>query len=639
MLKKNAIVLYKNAPAVVKETDGDKFVLFYCQSRATATGKCAVFGEQRVREKDALVLCEDGGDATGAFVEKVLAFADGALADGSEVRAQIAELHALLQGDGATRGEPLPFGDAAALMRGGLFGDECWGLYAALRASFEFAERQGQGGISFVPRSDEEIAALRKKAFEKDNADEIRGEFLARLRARKLADGDAKLLGDVEALALGKTDKSRTMRELKMAETPERAHRLLLDCGVWDIARNPYPVRWGLSMKSASEGLGSPNDDGRVAVSHEAYAIDNEWSADPDDAIAFDGEFLWVHVADPASFVRPDGSIDKSARARGATLYIPEGASRMLSESSLEEYALGLKNPSRALSFRMRLDESGDIASCDVLKTFVSVRRLTYAQADELRDSDALSPLFAIAGRNFRRRCANGAVNISLPEAHITVDAETGRVSIGSVAQFDSAAVVREAMVLAGEGAARFAFRNGIPFPFISQDAPEIPAELPGGLAGQFRLRKCMRRRNVSLTPSAHSGLGVGMYSQVTSPLRRYGDLISHEQLRAFIDGRRLIGKDDMLERMAQGEAAAVAAKKAERNSNRHWTLVYLMQNPGWTGEAVCVEAQGKASLFCIPELATETLIAGVPCGLNESIRVKAGKIDLPGLECAFSAV
>ncbi|MBQ3670997.1 MAG: RNB domain-containing ribonuclease [Treponema sp.] len=637
MLKKNSIVLYKTFPAVVKEIDGDKFILYYCQSRATASGKKAVYGEQKVREKDVIVLCADGGSSSAEKIQRLLSFCDDALKDGSEVQTQIAELHELLADDVSSREKPVAFAEMVELLRGGMNSDECWGVYSALKASFQFAEKIDGGGIFFVPRTNEEIELLKKKAFEKDNADEIRGEFIARVRARKLKlPDDAKFMGDVEALALGKTDKSRTMRDLKISETPEKAHKLLLECGMWEITRNPYPIRWGLSMKSASESLGLPPDEERFLVAGEAYAIDNEWSGDPDDAIAFDGEYLWVHIADPASFVRPESSIDKSARARGATLYIPEGASRMLSEDSLEEYALGLKNPSRALSFKMKLDDNGDIVSCDVMKTLVNVKRLTYGQADELRDSRELAPLFSIAQRNFRRRCERGAVNIQLPEVHITVDGETKRVSIGGVPHPESAAVVREAMVLAGEGAARFAFKNNIPFPFISQESPEIPKELPEGMAGQFRLRKCMRRRNVSVTPSVHSGLGVGMYSQVTSPLRRYGDLISHEQLRAFLDGKKLIDKDDMLMRMGAGDAAAMAAKKAERNSNRHWTLVYLLQNPEWTGEAVCVEIQGKTSIFCIPEIGMETLIAGTKCALNETIRVKAGKIDLPNLECVF---
>lgn len=635
-MKKNSVVIYKNSPALVTElADGDKFVVTWCVNRATDTGKKAVYAEQKVRQKDVVVLCEDAATS----VDALLLFADDALADGSTVRAQIAETHELLLSDDQTAAAPISFFDLASLVRGELKPDESWGVYAAIQESLAFAENIADGALTFVPRTADEIAALKAKQNEKANAEEIRAAFIQRLRDGNLQlPDDAKYMGDVEAFALGKTEKSRTMHDAHIKETPERAHKLLLDTGIWDITRNPYPLRWGLSMKSASEGLASPPDEARVEVPGISYAIDSQWSHDPDDAIAFDGEFLWVHIADPASTVLPDSTIDKAARARGATLYIPEGASRMLSEDSLEDYALGLTPKSRALSFKIKLDANGDVSDCEVVRTIVTVERLTYEKADELKDTPALAPLFQIAARNAERRKKAGAVQISLPEVHITVDPDTKKVSIDARTETQSAEVVREAMVLAGEGAARFAFKHNIPFPFISQEAPDIPKDIPAGYAGQIRLRKCMRKRTVSLTPSQHAGLGLGMYSQVTSPLRRYGDLISHEQLRAFLCGRPLIDKETMLMRMSEGDAAAIATHKAERQSNLHWTLVYLLQNPDWTGEAVCVDKQPKQSLFLLPSLGMETVMAGVTdVELNATITVKPSKIDLPQLEVVFS--
>ena len=95
---------------------------------------------------------------------------------------------------------------------------------------------------------------------------------------------------------------------------------------------------------------------------------------------------VWVHIADPASSVLPDSKIDIKARNRGATLYIPEGASRMLAEESIEDYALGLaeysngektRKLSNALSFKIKLDDNGNISETEVLKTKVFVERLT----------------------------------------------------------------------------------------------------------------------------------------------------------------------------------------------------------------------------------------------------------------------
>ena len=425
------------------------------------------------------------------------------------------------------------------------------------------------------------------------------------------------------------------MKEAGFTETPEKAHKLLLDTGVWTVTKNPYPTRWGLSTQSATQRLAPPPEEERITLEQEAYAIDNQWSTDPDDAIAFDGQHVWVHIADPASSVYPDSPIDIAARHRGATLYIPEGAVRMLAEDSLEDYALGLTPLSRALSFCIELDENGAVLSCKVLKTLVKVKRYTYEEADMQKDSPQLAPLYAIARRNEQRRLKAGAVSITLPEVHISVT--DGIVNISPALSWESNNVVREFMLLAGEAVAKFAFKNGIPFPFVSQEKPDLPTNILDGYAGQYQLRRCMRSRSLGVTPMQHAGLGLGMYTQVTSPLRRYSDLVAHQQLRAFIDGRPLLNKDTMLERIAAGDAAAGASVKAERKSNLHWTLVYLTQNPQWEGDAVVVELKGKQALCLIPSLAQETLLTpSRTVALNDTIKVRAGNIDIPTLSVNF---
>lgn len=630
MLRKNNLVLYKNQPAVVTELDGDKFTVQFCSVPATQT-KPAVYATQKVREKDVLLL----HDGAAASVQAVLA---GEAADYS---AQIAETYELLASDDETASAVQSFAELGQLVLGGAFcADTAWALYRQLCAGLEFepdADSLKSGALAFCPRSQTQIAELKDRLYQKEHAQEIRAAFIKRLRQHKLdLPADAQFMQEVEALALGQTDKSKVLKDAGIKETPERAHKLLLDTGIWQIAKNPYPSRFGLSFQSASEQLASPPDEERVEVASVAYAIDNEGSTDPDDAVAFDGEFVWVHVADPASTVLPDSKIDLAARGRGATLYIPEGAARMLSESCLADYALGLAEPSRALSFRIRLDENAVITDCEVLKTLVHVRRLTYRNADTMADSPELRPLFELADKIYARRMKAGAVSIELPEVDVSVT--DGIVSIEPYVRTRSSGVVRELMLLAGEAAAKFAFRHGISFPFVSQDAPDIPSDIPAGLAGQYRLRRCMRSRSVGVTPSNHAGLGLGMYSQVTSPLRRYADLVAHQQLRSYIAGAPLIEKDAMLERIAAGDAASGATVKAERKTRLHWTLVYLLQHPDWTGTAVVVELRGKQAVCLIPAIAQETLLSpGRPVALNDELMVRAAEINLPELTVTYA--
>lgn len=627
MFKTKSLVLYKNQPALLQEVSTDKYTILYCTALPSPGGKPAQFATQKVREKDIELLFETTSGEKTLLVQLLQVTEDA-----KAMQERIEPIYELLSEDEDSFTTPVSFADLQDYTDVKTAQDS-WILYKALKNTLFFTE---QAPLSFMVQTKEVIARQEEKNKAKEAEQEIRSAFIQRLKAKKLnLPADAQLMQDVEALALGQSDKSKTMKEAGFTETPEKAHKLLLDTGVWTVTKNPYPTRWGLSTQSATQRLAPPPEEERITLEQEAYAIDNQWSTDPDDAIAFDGQYVWVHIADPASSVYPDSPIDIAARHRGATLYIPEGAVRMLAEDSLEDYALGLTPLSRALSFCIELDENGAVLSCKVLKTLVKVKRYTYEEADIQKDSPQLAPLYAIARRNEQRRLKAGAVSITLPEVHISVT--DGIVNISPALSWESNNVVREFMLLAGEAVAKFAFKNGIPFPFVSQEKPDLPTNILDGYAGQYQLRRCMRSRSLGVTPMQHAGLGLGMYTQVTSPLRRYSDLVAHQQLRAFTDGRPLLNKDTMLERIAAGDAAAGASVKAERKSNLHWTLVYLTQNPQWEGDAVVVELKGKQALCLIPSLAQETLLTpSRTVALNDTIKVRAGNIDIPTLSVNF---
>lgn len=636
MIRKNSIVLYKNQIALVNDIEGDKFIIQFCSFPLTEENiskfgsKNFICQEQKVRDKDIVLLSTSESPAKYSF-EELIKYND------DQIDNKICEAWELLNSDNCF---DIEFSELAELVDSDFNDKKAWFIFNSLVKSLQFMLIDDKASLKFKLTTADEIEVLKKKKNEKEHEKEERQNFLMRLKQKQLLPEDSIFMGDVEAFALGKTDKSKTLADAGFSQDVEKAHKLLIDTGIWDYTRNPYPFRWGLSVQSAKEGLKSPPEEERLIVPGVAYAIDNKWSKDPDDAIAFDGTYLWVHIADPASTVMPESSIDRAARDRGATLYIPEGASRMLAEESLSDYALGLKRESLALSFRLLLEDNCSIKECKVFKTKVNVECITYEDADQKKDSPELKPLFEIARKNIIRRNSQGAVNINLPEVHITVDPDTKKVSICKITEYESADVVREMMLLAGEGAAHFAFENNIAFPYVSQEAPDIPQTLPPGLAGEFKTVKSMHRRSVGVTPAAHAGIGIGMYSQVTSPLRRYSDLIAHQQLRAFLDGRELIDKNTMLERISAGDEAAIACKKVERKSNMHWTLVYLLQNPDWTGEAVFVEQKGNLCVFMIPSLAQQTtLVPSKPLNLNDTITVKASNIDISSQNVVFSEV
>jgi len=64
---------------------------------------------------------------------------------------------------------------------------------------------------------------------------------------------------------------------------------------------------------------------------------------------------------------------------------------------------------------------------------------------------------------------------------------------------------------------------------------------------------------------------------------------------------------------------------------------VYLLQNPDWTGEAICVDNSGKQSQFFIPSIGLETYMTpNKAVDLNGTVMVKAANISIPDLAVDF---
>lgn len=602
MLKEKSLVLYKNRPAVVSAL-GEKI------SIALAGGESV-----RVREKD-VELLHPGPSPKPEELEASSPEGD------PEGTRQLLE------------GTEVPLSELAELCYGAFTPASAWAAWNLVKDGLRFT-----GSMAAVrAKSAEEVAREEEKRGGKAREAAEREEFLSRLKANALRfPEDARRLQDVEALAVGASDKSKTLKDAGKQETPEEAHRLLLSTGCWTDAVNPHPGRYGRSLSSAKVPVPPPPDEERVDLtSLRAFAIDNAWSSDPDDAVSVEGNVAWVHVADPAASVLPGSACDEEARGRGETLYLPEGTFRMLEEGALPLYALGLTEKSPALTFKMTLDAEGEVLDTEILRSWVRVERLTYAQADERADDPAIAPLFALARKLGERRAAAGAVAIDLPEVHISV--ADGEIKVDPVEGYRSSDMVREFMLLAGKGAARWAMRNRVPFPFVAQEVGDLPAEPLPGLAGSYQLRRCMRPRRLSAQPGPHGGLGLAEYTQVTSPLRRYTDLVAHQQIRAFLAGRAPLSTDEVLERIAAGEAAAWTAVQAERASRQHWTMALLQRTKGTVWDAVVVDKKGGRAVALVPALAIEAQVAvKSDPELNGAIRVKASSVKLPELQASF---
>ena len=529
-------------------------------------------------------------------------------------------------------GETTNLAELAELIYGDYSPASAWATWEQVAADLFFHGTPEQ----VFARTPEDVTRLQTARKAKLAEQQAWQDFLARVQANQILPEDERYLREVEALALEQQNSSRVLQALGQPATPENAHQLLLKLHHWEATRNPYPARFGLSPASPiDDGLTLPDEE-RVDLTHlETFAIDDTGSNDPDDAISLDGSRLWVHVADVAALISPDTRLDLEARARGANLYLPEGTILMLPAAATQILGLGLADVSPALSFGIDLDTTGGIEHLEIVPSWVRVQRFTYEAAEGQLTGPQLGKLHQLAQAAMQRRHAHGAITIDLPEVKVRLGAN-GQVVITPIPPLQSRDLVRESMLICGEALARFAQEQGIPFPYTSQTPPEETIPLKT-MADMFAQRRLMTPSQRLSEPGPHAGLGLPLYTQATSPLRRYADLVAHQQLRAFLRNEPLLDSRDILTRIAEAETVGSRVRQVERLARRHWALIYLQQHPGWQGEGVIVDRRGSRALVLIPELDLESWFT-LPehYTLNSTVGLKLNGVNLPLLESYF---
>jgi exoribonuclease-2 len=126
------------------------------------------------------------------------------------------------------------------------------------------------------------------------------------------------------------------------------------------------------------------------------------------------------------------------------------------------------------------------------------------------------------------------------------------------------------------------------------------------------------------------------MYTQVTSPLRRYTDLLAHQQIHSFLRGRPMLGEDEVLLRMTTAEVGASTINKADRASRSYWTAVYLADKIQSVWEGIILDNLGNRAVVLIPDLGLETQVHLKKGEPNEKISLICLSVRIPEGEIVF---
>lgn len=476
-----------------------------------------------------------------------------------------------------------------------------------------------QKGDRYEPRSVSQVAELKHQLEREAQRLQERQGFLERLELALKGEAidwqlsDRPILEALERFAtLGEDSNTRALAieiltGLGSSNTPQAAFELLVNLGLWSphenlfLRRSQMPTQFPSKVLALAQTyLATPPPDrepDRLDLTHlKVYTIDDESTQEIDDGLSLetlanDQQRLWIHIADASRWISLGDDLDLEARRRSTTLYLPTGMIPMFPRDlATGPMSLIQGQVCCALSFGVILDPTGAIQDICIHPTQIKpTYRLTYEDVDEMLELGvkAEPELPAIATWVKRRRdwrSAQGAISINMPESSIKVHED--QIQIQVVNDSPARNLVAEMMILAGEAAARYGQTHNLALPYRSQPQPELPPaeelfQLPAGPVRDCAIRRCMPRSEVSITPGRHASLGLEAYSQATSPIRRYMDLLCHFQLKAHLRGDPPSFSEETLKELIASMAVnTYEVTSVERQTNRYWSLEYLRRQP-----------------------------------------------------------
>ncbi len=522
----------------------------------------------------------------------------------------------------------------------------------------------GAGVIDIrTPQQVEEMVAARRAA---QRAEKLRAGMVAWLTGEsdEIPEGGEAMLEELRQFAAIKGQPSARepgaalMKAAGYESTPGAAFARLVERGIFDEHQNLLRISQGLdgefpadvleeaahTARAGFERAGRRDLTGRSIVS-----IDDEGTTEVDDALCLEelaggGWRVGVHLAEPGAFITPGGLVDREAASRQTTLYLPEGRRTMLPSVLAEDAAsLQIGQPRPALTVFLELAQDGEVTGREIVRSVVQVSRaVSYLDADgaiaDGREPE-LAVLCRLAEALTRRRLAAGALETLLPDVQPRLNT-TGRPEMHVTAP-DSASrrMVAEWMVQANHAAALRAVELKLPMPYRNQ---YLSFPLPEGLDPTdrfqvYRATRCLGKTRVDVAPERHHGLALDCYTQITSPLRRYLDLLAQRQLLAGIDGHGVLGARKLERLLGDAQAIVSRARMVSQGTREYWQLVWLGERIGEELDGLVMRRQRRRVRLFLP--AVGMMVGFKPVReleAGETIRVhvvgvdaRAGKLKL----------
>ncbi len=399
----------------------------------------------------------------------------------------------------------------------------------------------------------------------------------------------------IKKLKINKNKKSRKIDYQDYAEILEVIGNVL-DPNVYSyLAIREYSIKNNFNQEIKNEviNLNAFEKNGRVDLRDlSLVTIDGDDAKDFDDAVY--AEYVskkkeWrvlVSIADVSYYVTPNSALDKEAKIRGNSVYLPNFVIPMLPEELSNDRCSLRPNEDRlCLTVEIILDKRGKKKSHSFFRSVInSKKRLTYQQVqdvidkkntDEIFDNEVIKVIKSLHNIYLILeilREKRGALNLELPERKILFNDTGWPIEIKKIYGLTSNKIIEELMILANVSAAEEIIRYNYPAIYRVHEPPSpekykilidiigIPLAniLIGKVPHPILMNKILEITkqtadydmiNHSILRSqsqakyhnenkSHFGLALKNYVHFTSPIRRYSDLIIHRQIIEIINNK-----------------------------------------------------------------------------------------------------
>lgn len=489
---------------------------------------------------------------------------------------------------------------------------EAAGLILALHGAPIYFYKKGRGRYKAAPEAS--LRAAQAGIEKKKQQALIQDAYVDELKANKLPAAMAQLVHQL----LFKPDKNTIEYKALDAACNElhtTPQRLMLAAGGIGSPKELHMARF--LFENFPRGAGFPSvpvpatPGGLPLADVAAFSIDDVTTTEIDDAFSLvtlaDGAIrVGIHIAAPGLGIRPDDAVDKLARSRMSTVYMPGDKITMLPDEVVNAFTLAEGKTCPALSLYATLDPSDwSVKSTVTRAELVPIKsNLRHNDLDELVNEETLAsgagdyPHKAELTLLWQWALHLEAGRMKKREAFGLKPEQNNRVDFNFYVDDDVVSVVRrkrgapldkivaELMIFANSTWGKLMHDTGVPGIYRSQGAGS-----GAGWAAKMQVRMVTHA-------APHQGLGVDQYAWSTSPLRRYTDLVNQWQILACAEHgvtAPLVApfkpRDANLFAIVSAFDAAYAAyNDHQQNMERYWCLRWLGQQDQRQVDAVVLK-------------------------------------------------